>query len=121
VVRAGFAGAYTLVVSRSVIAELRSKTAAKPYLAARIPAATAEEFTTFLARVAEVIPELLEPFPAIGRDRDDDYLIAHALAAEADYLVSGDADLVSLGQIETLRMVSPVEFLSILRDSGRVR
>jgi hypothetical protein len=34
--------------------------------------------------------------PAIVRDRRDDYLVALALAAHADRLVTGDADLLEL-------------------------
>lgn len=54
------------------------------------------------------------------RDPDDDYLIAHALAAGADYLVSWDNDLRDLGFVDGLAIVSPPEFLRILREAGRL-
>lgn len=120
VARAGLAGAFDLLVSRNVLIELRTRTTTKPSLSARISATAAAELTALLAEVAEVVPEIPEPFPAIGWDRDDDYLIAHALIARADYLVSGDDDLLSLGQIETVRIVSPAQFLAILRDARRL-
>jgi len=118
VVRAGLGGAFDLLVSRNVLIELRSKTTTKPSLSVRIAATAAAELITLLAEVAEVVPEIPEPFPAVGRDRDDDYLIAHALIARADYLVSGDNDVRSLGEVETVRIVSPAQFLAILQDAG---
>jgi predicted nucleic acid-binding protein len=88
---------------------LRSKVIAKTYLAARIS-----------ADHVEVVPEISEPFPAAGRDRKDDYLFAHALIDRADYLVSGDEDLLSVGQIDGVKLVSPARFLVVLHEAGRL-
>jgi uncharacterized protein len=51
----------------------------------------------------------------VVRDRDDDMVVACALAAKADYLVSRDKDLLSLGQHEGVTMISPEAFLRVLR------
>jgi uncharacterized protein len=119
VVRAGLRRQYTLLTSRSVLDEFRSRTATKPYLAARITPYEVGSLVHLLVDTAVVVSELPAPFPEIGRDRDDDYLIAHALHGKADYLVSGDADLVSLGEVESLRIVGPARFLAILRAEDR--
>ena len=42
------------------------------------------------------MPALAVAPPAVGRDADDDYLIAQAEADEVDYLVSGDKNLQAL-------------------------
>jgi uncharacterized protein len=55
-----------------------------------------------------------EPVPAVSRDPNDDYLIALAQSAQADYLVSGDADLSSL-EMEP-PTISPKDFLDALGD-----
>ncbi len=120
IVRLGFAGAYTLLISRTVVTELQSKIAMKPYLMSRIGPEDVEVFVALLMEAAEIVPEIPEPFPRIGRDRKDDYLIVHALIGRADYLVSGDKDLVSLDGIEGLRIMGPAGFLAVLRDAGRV-
>jgi putative PIN family toxin of toxin-antitoxin system len=121
IVRAGFAGAFTLLVSQTVVAELTRKVAAKPYLSARIAAADVAAFTGLLAEAAEIVPEIPEPFPAVGRDRKDDYLFAHALIARADYLVSGDADLRAVGRIDGVGIANPAEFFQLLQRVAAVR
>ncbi len=51
---------------------------------------------------------------AFSRDPDDDHVIACALAARTDFLVTGDADLLSLGTVEGVRIVSPADLLERL-------
>src|SRR4051795_6722418 len=49
---------------------------------------------------------------AVPNDPKDDPIIATAVAANADYLVTGDrAHLLPIGQYEGIRIVSPREFL----------
>ncbi len=120
IIRAGFGGAYTVLVSQTVLTELRARVASKPYLATRISADDLAAFAALLADAAEIVPEIPEPFPQVGRDRKDDYLYAHALVGRADYLVSGDDDLLAVGHIERIQIVSPATFLQILRNSGLI-
>lgn len=41
----------------------------------------------------------------IARDPDDDHVLACALAAQADLIVSGDRDLLDLGEYQGIRIV----------------
>ncbi len=118
VVEGAFTGAYTLLLPKGVIAELRGKTATKPYLVSHITPDQRERLVDLLTSIAESIPELDEPFPEVGRDRKDDYLYAHALLGGADFLVSRDRDALAVRQIGDVRIVSPTEFLQILKDAG---
>jgi len=43
-------------------------------------------------------------------DRDDDNVIVCAVAAGADYLVTGDSDLLVLKQYENIKILSPRDF-----------
>jgi predicted nucleic acid-binding protein len=52
--------------------------------------------------------------PGVTRDPKDDPLVACAVEGAADYLVSGDRDLLDLGETENIRMVTPREFVEIL-------
>jgi len=52
----------------------------------------------------------------ICRDQDDDQILACALSAEADYLVSGDKDLLEIGCFERLKIISPREFETFFED-----
>jgi putative PIN family toxin of toxin-antitoxin system len=57
------------------------------------------------------------PLPEIGsvcRDPDDDHVIATALVVNADFIVTGDKDLLALGQYETIRILNARAFLTEL-------
>ena len=120
VVEAAFTGAYMLLLSDGVVAELTSKSATKPYLAAHISRNQTERLVRILETVAETVDELDEPFPAVGRDRKDDYLFAHAVMGRADYLVSGDKGVQAVRRIGSVHVVSPTEFLQVLRRENLV-
>ena len=55
----------------------------------------------------------------ISRDPGDDKYIAAAVEGRATRLVSGDPDLLDLGQHGSVRIVTPREFLEALRRSRR--
>ena len=49
---------------------------------------------------------------AVCRDRDDDWVLATALAGEAETIVTGDADLLTLRVYSGVAMISPRQFLA---------
>ena len=53
------------------------------------------------------------PYPAICRDPDDDFLIALLVQSKADYLISGDKDVLAL-QTTYPNILTAREFLSRL-------
>ncbi len=59
---------------------------------------------------------LLSRLPRAGASPDpaDDFILAMCLAAEADYLVTGDRALSSLGHFATTRIVTPRSFAMLL-------
>jgi len=46
----------------------------------------------------------------ICRDADDDNIIACAVAAKADYLVTGDADLLEINSYKDIKIITPRDF-----------
>jgi putative PIN family toxin of toxin-antitoxin system len=63
-----------------------------------------------------------KPLPApICRDETDDVVLATAVAAEADVIVTGDQDLLVLGSYQDISIVSPRSFLERLDSGGRPR
>ena len=52
-------------------------------------------------------------------DPDDDMFIHRALAAAAELLISGDRDLLDLGRIEGVAILSPAEALPVLMSWPR--
>lgn len=115
IVNLAFKGSYKLVLVDTTIRELRDKVLSKRYLAERI---RAEDLDTFILSLHEMSEILLQPsrLPRVTRDPRDDYLVAPAVLAQVDHVVSGDNDLLILGEITGVRIVSPAEFIAILDD-----
>lgn len=52
----------------------------------------------------------------ICRDPGDDFILETAVSGKTDYIVSGDADLLSLKKFRKIRIVDPKTFLAALRS-----
>jgi putative PIN family toxin of toxin-antitoxin system len=106
---------FTLVSSTPILDELegvlnrnRGAHARYGYTAAAVRA------YRMVLEVEAVLAEPKPPFPRLSRDPDDDVIIATAVAAKADYLVTGDNDLLVLGEHQGVRIVTPRQFLDLL-------
>jgi putative PIN family toxin of toxin-antitoxin system len=104
------AGAFELVVSPLLLAELR-RALAYPKLARLVPPADADAFAAWLGRAAELAADPPGPPPVRSEDPADDYLVSLA-AAERAVLVSGDGHLTVLAGRIPVR--TPAEFLADL-------
>lgn len=49
----------------------------------------------------------------VGRDIKDDKFLACAVEAKADYIITGDRDLLVLEEYEGIKIVTPREFLEV--------
>jgi putative PIN family toxin of toxin-antitoxin system len=92
--------------SSPVLLEELAHTLAYSKFTARI-----ERFSTTIATLVAQYTALISPIvpvhvPRIVRDPDDDHVIACALAARAELIVSGDRDLLDLGVYQTIRTVT---------------
>jgi putative PIN family toxin of toxin-antitoxin system len=115
IVDGALAGLYVPLLVPELTAELQRKIAEKPYLSDRISPHELGELAESLRLLAEELHPLDEPPPPRGRDPKDDYLFAHAIAAAADFIVSGDNDVVAVGQVDGIRILSTAEFARMLR------
>ena len=52
----------------------------------------------------------------ICRDPDDDQILSCALSAKADYLVTGDKDLLELKEFHGIRILTPAAFELLFED-----
>lgn len=116
-IRAALAGRYTLLLPEALLAEFSDRIRGKPYLAGRIAPAGVDDLAAILGAVSETVPVILTPIPAVTRDPKDDYLLAYAVVGEADVLVTGDEDLLVLGRVGAMQIVTPRVFLEWL-DAG---
>ena len=108
-----------VLVPQELITELAAKVAMKRYFSVRIPRATIDAFIEQLTALAE-LPPLLEQIPPHTRDSKDDYLVAYGIVNEADYLITGDADLLVLGQVGALQIIRPSNFVYLLKRHGLI-
>jgi putative PIN family toxin of toxin-antitoxin system len=108
-------GIVTLLLPEALLDEIGDTIRRKPYLISRIHEDRLILFLQLLKTVGEEIPLISEKIPAITRDPNDDYLIAYAVVGQADYLISGDNDLLVLEKIGALNIVNSGQFRQILK------
>lgn len=58
-----------------------------------------------------------EEITIVERDKDDNKIIACALAGEAEYIVTGDDNLLSIKTYRGIRILTPAAFLAFLEQS----
>jgi putative PIN family toxin of toxin-antitoxin system len=71
---------------------------------------------TELEEVGTLFTALLPEIEPICRDANDDHVIATALAVNADFIVTGDKDLLTLSQYQSIRIRTARAFLTELGD-----
>ncbi len=104
---------FELVASPALLEELR-EVLARPKLRRWVSDEAATAYLAGLGHDALLIEDP-PPIPGLTPDPDDDYLVALARAAGADYLVSGDRHLLELTDPEP-PVLTPREFLVLLED-----
>lgn len=120
VIHAGVSGAFTMLLAEELLAEVRRVTEDSAYVAERIAPEELAELEAILREVAECLPPLNMPIPAVTRDPKDDYLLAYAVAYEADALVTGDRHLLVVGEGSGVLILTPADFLRALEEAGLV-
>ena len=75
-----------------------------------------ERFIGFVREDSTVVTNL-PTLRVVERDPDDDMIIACAVVADADYIVSRDRDLLDLGEYAGIEIVAPETFIHRLRNS----
>jgi len=119
IVNAGLRRTFELLISETTLTELTHSVSSKPYLRARIRADETERVSQLFRVVTTVVPEIGFEAPQVARDYKDDYLLAHAVVEQLDFLVSGDRDLLALQISSPFRTVSPADFVLLLDTLDR--
>ncbi|MFO0009369.1 MAG: putative toxin-antitoxin system toxin component, PIN family, partial [Betaproteobacteria bacterium] len=113
------AGTLSMVSSPALLAELADVIGRAKFDAILVKTNTSRERSLAQVRqLADVIepPPLREP---VCRDPDDDQVLALALAAKVDLIVSGDNDLLSLGSFEGIPIVAPAQARGLVEAAGK--
>ncbi len=98
----------TLLISQDTMAELL-EVLTRPKFAPYIDAGDLEEIIQALARIAEVIRVSVKV--SVCRDPDDDKLLALAAAGGANFIVTGDDDLLVLNPFGSVAIIKPRQFV----------
>lgn len=106
---------FLLVVPEEVLDELIEAREKKAYLASSISTDEMHRFIRFLRTVADILPRQTNPAPSVLRDPRDDFLLIAAAIGDADYLITGDRDLLDIrDRLARPRIVTVAEFLQVL-------
>jgi putative PIN family toxin of toxin-antitoxin system len=112
VVRAGLRRQFRLIISTPILTKLRD-TFQKRYFADRL---TEEDQSAFIdlvtSKARAVQPE--ESVRGIAPDCEEDRVLGTAVAANADFLVTGDKGLLAIGEYMGVRIVTADVFLAEL-------
>jgi putative PIN family toxin of toxin-antitoxin system len=81
----------------------------------KMTATAAAEFILLLEQVTEPVRLADHPAPGICRDPDDEPYLQTALAGRAEYIVSGDRDLLALAAVEHIPIITPSAFWRLVQ------
>ncbi|MBI4690766.1 MAG: putative toxin-antitoxin system toxin component, PIN family [Nitrospirae bacterium] len=101
---------HSIVISEHILSEVKTSLIKK----IRLPESVIKDIIGYLRDEAErVKPCELTDSPC--RDKDDDIIIGTALSGNAEFIISGDDDLLVLKKYKGIDIVTPREFWSRLK------
>jgi len=115
VLRAVFAS-HELLISEDALNELKRVLTSKFGVEQRF----IDEFSALLRQDAVLCPRVSLPRVEL-QDKDDLPILGAAIAAHAEVLVTGDRELLNLGHIQSLAIVSPRQFYEKLKAQQQRR
>ncbi|MGH2614218.1 MAG: putative toxin-antitoxin system toxin component, PIN family [Thermomicrobiales bacterium] len=107
---------FELIVSEPILAELIN-TMEKPYFRQRLTVDQIRSTQRLLQDRATLV-SLTASVSGVATHSEDDLVLAAAVSARADYLVTGDKQLQLLGAYRGVRILSPRAFLDLLETTG---
>lgn len=108
-------GTFQLVTSLHIIDEV-TRAWAKPYWRARFSQMQIDRALALLDQEADVTPITIDVV-GVATHPEDDWVLATAVSAGADYLVTGDRDLRAVGRYRGVVVRSPRAFLDLLEQN----
>lgn len=109
------ASSYHLFLSYPILIELL-EVIQRPKLVAKYPLKKHVSITRVLEIIKNASIVTIDTIHPISRDPNDDMFLATAAAADADYLISADKDLLDLKNHGKTKIISAEAFLAILQN-----
>lgn len=107
------AGTITIITTDQLLTEIKLVTA-RDKIGKYFPGESVAELISFLEIVAEKVE--VQPKHFICRDPKDNFLLDLIDFSEADYLVTGDGDLLEHNPFKTAKILTPGEFELVLKE-----
>ena len=104
---------HELVTGEVVLGELRRALQHR----IKLPPITISGIDQFLKKQI-VVPKPSKPYPIEITDPDDKWILATAVAGNADVLVTGDSDLLEVAAKSPIRIMTPREFWDLVRGGS---
>lgn len=100
-------GSITVITTKQLLTEIITVTSRKK-LKKYFPKESVDELIELLETIAENVE--ITPMHFINRDPKDNFLLDLIDFSKADYLVTGDKDLLEHNPFKTAQIVTPAEF-----------
>ena len=113
-------GAFLLVTSPGILEEV-SRRLAHPRIANRYSISSEDRIAVLRLLKAESMITPGSRDVSVTRDPTDDKVIAAALETGAEYIVTGDKNLLTLGKYEGVGILTPARFISAIREQQQSR
>lgn len=104
---------FTLVASDALITELRT-VVARPFFQARLRPSAVELLIAGLQDFSFFCLDV--PSGPVAPDPKDSYLLALAEISQADFLVTGDKELLSLKRHQSTKIITPAMMVKLLKE-----
>ncbi len=104
----GVSSKITNALSQDILKELAGVLVDKKF---RAPVSFVQQTIHELSEIAELVI-VIDKINVIKNDPDDNRILECAVSSKADYIVSGDSDLLNLKRFKKVKILSPNEFLS---------
>ena len=108
VIRRGILGEYQLVISAKILDEVVDKLRNK----FKFPEENIQELIDILMTYCHIV-DVTSKFDVV-RDKKDNKIVECAFDGKADYIVTGDPDLLILKEFRGIKVVKAKEFLEVL-------
>ena len=107
---------HDLITSRRVLTELRRVLKVQ----FRAPQDLIDDFIELMSEDTEIAPS--GDLPRVNLNAKDDLaILSAALAAETEVFVTGDKEILDLGQIQQMKIMSPRQFWEALKNPPPLR
>jgi putative PIN family toxin of toxin-antitoxin system len=106
---------HTVILSRQMLAELADVISRDKFT---VTSSQVDRFVSSLVRMSKMVPDNAR-FKVLSEDPDDDVVINTAYSGRAEFIVTGDRHLLTLGQFNKTKIVSVNQMQEILMEKQK--